>query len=110
VRQLRGRSTELGTVADGLRTVHRGRPVVVLLSGEPGIGKLDDSELFPDPWHLAFQVDDLDAFLAGAGELDVTLGPLAFDEYIPRWKTIWPRDPDGVVVEVSHGYVDQAGQ
>jgi glyoxylase I family protein len=57
--------------------------------------------------HLAFQVDDVDSFLADAGELDVTLGPLKFDDFIPRWKTVWVRDPDGVVVEVSQGYVDQ---
>ena len=36
---LRGRSTELGLVLDALRTVQRGRPAVVVLSGEPGIGK-----------------------------------------------------------------------
>jgi glyoxylase I family protein len=57
--------------------------------------------------HIAFQVDDVDAFLASAGELDVSLGPLTFYDYIPRWKTVWLRDPDGVVVEVSQGYVDQ---
>ncbi|WP_330260512.1 VOC family protein [Streptomyces murinus] len=58
--------------------------------------------------HLAFQVDDVDAFLAAAGhELEVLLGPLAFDEFIPGWKTVWVADPDGVVVEVSQGYTDQ---
>jgi DNA-binding NarL/FixJ family response regulator len=36
---LRGRSTELGRVLDTLRTVQHGRPAVVVLSGEPGIGK-----------------------------------------------------------------------
>lgn len=58
--------------------------------------------------HLAFQVDSVDDFLAGAGgELSLTLGPLTFDEFIPGWKTVWVRDPDGVVVEVSQGYTDQ---
>src|SRR5689334_11163929 len=57
--------------------------------------------------HLAFQVDDVDAFLAAAGELTVSLGPLAFDDFIPNWKTVWVTDPDGLVVEVSQGYVDQ---
>ncbi|MFF4342365.1 VOC family protein [Kitasatospora sp. NPDC001540] len=58
--------------------------------------------------HLAFQVDDVDAFLADAdGELNVSLGPLGFDEYIPGWRTVWVTDPDGVVIEVSQGYTDQ---
>ncbi|MBM9507459.1 VOC family protein [Actinacidiphila acididurans] len=58
--------------------------------------------------HLAFQVDDVDAFLAAAdGRLPITLGPAGFDEYIPGWKTVWVSDPDGVVVEVSQGYRDQ---
>ncbi|MFC0547841.1 VOC family protein [Kutzneria chonburiensis] len=58
--------------------------------------------------HLAFQVDDVDAFLARAdGRLPVSLGPLRFDEFIPNWKTVWVTDPDGVVIEVSQGYVDQ---
>jgi|SRR4051794_25057032 len=58
--------------------------------------------------HLAFQVDSVDDFLAEAGDaLTLTLGPLAFDEFIPGWKTVWVSDPDGVVVEVSQGYTDQ---
>ncbi|WFE62841.1 VOC family protein [Micromonospora sp. WMMD714] len=59
--------------------------------------------------HLAYQVDSVDDFLAAArGELTVTLGPLSFDEFIPGWRTVWVSDPDGVVVEVSQGYTDQA--
>jgi glyoxylase I family protein len=58
--------------------------------------------------HLAFQVDDVDAFLAQAdGTLPISLGPLSFDEVIPGWKTVWVTDPDGVVVEVSQGYTDE---
>lgn len=57
--------------------------------------------------HLAFQTDDVDAVLASlAGEAEVTLGPLDFDAFIPGWRTAWVRDPDGVIVEVSQGYVD----
>jgi hypothetical protein len=59
--------------------------------------------------HLAFQVDDVDGFLAAAGgELAVSLGPLDFGEVIPGWRTVWVTDPDGVVVEVSQGYRDEA--
>lgn len=36
---LRGRSVELGAALAALRTVQRGRPAVVVLRGEPGIGK-----------------------------------------------------------------------
>ena len=59
--------------------------------------------------HLAFQVDDLDEFLAAAkgAELEVSLGPLAFDDFIPGWRTVWVKDPDGVIVEISQGYTDQ---
>lgn len=58
--------------------------------------------------HIAFQVDDVAAFLGRlAGKVEVTLGPLTFDDFIPGWKTVWVRDPDGVVVEVSQGYRDQ---
>lgn len=59
--------------------------------------------------HLAFQVDDVDAFMAGArNRVTVTLGPYDFGEVIPGWRTVWISDPDGVVVEVSQGYRDQS--
>jgi glyoxylase I family protein len=58
--------------------------------------------------HIAFQTADVDAFVREMGEeADVTLGPLDFDEFIAGWKTVWLRDPDGVVVEVSQGYRDE---
>jgi glyoxylase I family protein len=59
--------------------------------------------------HLAFQVDDIDEFLAGLdGAAPVTLGPLGFEDFIPGWRTVWIADPDGVVIEVSQGYQDAA--
>jgi glyoxylase I family protein len=59
--------------------------------------------------HIAFQTDDVDAVLASMGaEADVTLGPLDFGDFIPGWRTAWVRDPDGVIVEISQGYVDAA--
>jgi glyoxylase I family protein len=58
--------------------------------------------------HLAFQTDDLDAFMAAVGQqIPVSLGPLAFDAFIPGWHSVWLTDPDGVIVEVSQGYQDQ---
>jgi glyoxylase I family protein len=60
--------------------------------------------------HIAFQTDDIDAFLGRMGaEARVTLGPLDFDAFIPGWRTVWLADPDGVVVEVSQGYRDLSG-
>lgn len=59
--------------------------------------------------HVAFQVEDVDAQLSRMGaDADVTLGPLDFDEVIPGWRTVWVRDPDGHVVEISQGYRDEA--
>ena len=58
--------------------------------------------------HLAFQTEDVDAVLKRLGDdVEVTLGPLDFGAFIPGWRTAWVRDPDGVIVEISQGYVDQ---
>jgi glyoxylase I family protein len=57
--------------------------------------------------HLAFQTDDLAAFLDRAdGRIPVSLGPLSFDDFIAGWHSVWLTDPDGVIVEVSQGYRD----
>lgn len=67
-----------------------------------------DGPHYPSVRHIAFQVDDVDAVLAGMGDAaQVTLGPLDFDAFIPGWRTVWLADPDGNVVEVSQGYTDQ---
>jgi glyoxylase I family protein len=58
--------------------------------------------------HLAFQVENVDAVLAALGPAAVvTLGPLDFDDFIPGWRTAWIADPDGRIVEISQGYVDE---
>jgi glyoxylase I family protein len=57
--------------------------------------------------HIAFQTDDLDAFLTRIGDaVPISLGPLSFENFIPGWRTVWLIDPDGVIVEVSQGYRD----
>ncbi|MEU9240288.1 VOC family protein [Streptomyces sp. NPDC048385] len=100
--------------ADGVRVVFlRNGPVYLELfatDAEPLVTADKDGPAGPGTArHLAFQVDDVDAFLAAArGELEPTLGPLTFDEFIPGWKTVWVSDPDGIVVEVSQGYTDQS--
>ena len=75
----------------------------------PGEGHVGDGPLHPGVRHIAFQTDDVDAVLAAMGpDAEVTLGPLDFGDSIPGWRTTWVRDPDGVIVEISQGYVDQA--
>jgi len=63
---------------------------------------------YPGWRHLAFKVDDIDALLAELGpDARVTAGPMSFDEFIPGWKAVWIADPDGNIVEIGQGYVDQ---
>ncbi len=63
---------------------------------------------YPSWKHLAFQVDDIMAVLAQMGaEARVTLGPANFDDFIPGWRTVWIADPEGNIVEISQGFVDQ---
>lgn len=58
--------------------------------------------------HIAFQVADVDGALAEMEEsVPVTFGPFSFDNFIPGWRTVWVRDPDGNIVEISQGFVDQ---
>jgi glyoxylase I family protein len=68
----------------------------------------NDGPAWPGVRHLAFQVADVDAKLAEMGSVArINLGPLEFNDFIPGWKTVWIRDPDGNVVEISQGFVDQ---
>jgi glyoxylase I family protein len=58
--------------------------------------------------HIAFQVDDIDTVLEALGaDAKITLGPFAFDDFIPGWRTVWVADPEGNIVEISQGYRDQ---
>jgi glyoxylase I family protein len=77
--------------------------------GRPGPAPTDDGPWWPGVRHLAFQVDDVDAALAAMGrDAAIALGPMSFDAFIPGWKTVWVKDPDGNIVEISQGFVDQA--
>jgi glyoxylase I family protein len=58
--------------------------------------------------HFAFQVESVEAFLEKlAGAAPISVGPLDFSDFIPGWRTVWLKDPDGNVVEVSQGYKDE---
>jgi glyoxylase I family protein len=67
-----------------------------------------DGPHFPGLRHIAFMVDDVEAKLAEMGnDAVITLGPLSFDDFIPGWKTVWLKDPEGNIVEISQGYQDE---
>ncbi len=67
-----------------------------------------DGPAYPGWRHLAFKVDSVDAKLATMGDdARVTVGPLSFDDFIPGWRTVWIADPDGNIVEISQGFIDQ---
>jgi glyoxylase I family protein len=69
-----------------------------------------DGAHYPGVRHLAFQVASVDDALAAlGGAADITLGPLDFEAFIPGWRTVWVRDPDGNIIEISQGFTDQAG-
>jgi len=49
----------------------------------------------------------VDAKLAEMGDAArITLGPFDFDAFIPGWRTVWVADPEGNIVEITQGYVD----
>ncbi len=70
-----------------------------------------DGPHYPGLRHLAFSVPDVDAKVAEMGaEAVITLGPLGFDAFIPGWKTVWVKDPEGNIVEITQGYKDEGHQ
>lgn len=63
---------------------------------------------YPGWRHIAFQVDNVDAKLTEMGQdAKITAGPMNFDDFIPGWRTAWIADPEGNIIEISQGYVDQ---
>jgi glyoxylase I family protein len=64
------------------------------------------------PWagyrHLAFEVESVDEKLAELGNaVKIMLGPADFSDFIPGWKGAWVADPEGNIIELNQGYVDQ---
>lgn len=63
---------------------------------------------YPSWKHLGFMVDSVEDKLAELGDdARITLGPADFSDFIPGWKTAWIADPDGNIVEISEGFVDE---
>ena len=64
------------------------------------------------PWaglrHLAFEVENVEEKLAELGDaIKLMLGPSDFSDFIPGWKGAWVADPEGNIIELNQGYVDQ---
>ncbi len=67
----------------------------------------NDGYTFPGFRHLAFKVEDVDKKLKEIDNLIISLGPMNFDDFIPGWRTAWIKDPDGRIIEISQGFVDE---
>ncbi len=78
-------------------------------SGEPAPPRPSaDGPAHPGWRHIAFQVDDVDAALAALGDdATITLGPLSFDAFLAGWRAVWIADPEGNIIELAQGYVDE---
>lgn len=75
---------------------------------KPVASAKDDGYAFPGYRHMAFKIDNIDDFLASLEDsIEITLGPLSFEAFIPGWKTAWIRDPDDRIIEISEGFKDQ---
>jgi glyoxylase I family protein len=75
----------------------------------PGPAAGEDGPWTPGWRHLAFLVDDLEAKLAEIGsDARVTLGPLDMGQFIPGMRVAWIADPEGNIIELNQGYVDEA--
>ena len=69
----------------------------------------EDGPWYPGWRHIAFAVDNVDAKLAEMGDdAQITLGPFDFDDFLQGWRGVWLADPEGNIVELAQGYIDQA--
>ena len=69
---------------------------------------INDGIQYPGVRQIGFKVEDVDAKLAEMGDdAKISLGPIAFDDFIPGWKTVWILDPDDNIVEISQGFTDE---
>jgi glyoxylase I family protein len=68
-----------------------------------------DGYPWPSVRNFSFTVDHVDEKLAALGDaVEVAFGPMSFDDFVPGWRSAWLRDPDGNLVQITHGYVDEA--
>lgn len=94
--------------------------VVMIKSGNIYLELFKSTEELPAPralgagqdypgWrHICFMVDDLDAKLKELGdEVTITMGPVDMSGFISGMKVCWVSDPEGNIVELNQGYVDE---
>ncbi len=94
--------------------------VVMIRAGEISMEIFSATQVAPTPpvggagpeypgWrHIAFLVPDLDAKLAELGDdAKVTLGPIDMSNFIPGMRVAWVADPEGNIVELNQGYIDE---
>ena len=68
----------------------------------------EDGQWYPGWRHIAFAVDNVDNKLAELGDdAKVTLGPFDFDDWQKGWRGVWIADPEGNIIELAQGYVDE---
>ena len=68
----------------------------------------NDGSPWPSVRNISFEVDDIDAQVQAMGaDAVVAFGPLDFSSFIPGWRSVWLRDPEGYLVQLTQGYVDQ---
>ncbi len=64
--------------------------------------------LYPGVRGFSFMADSVDAQLAAMGDAArITFGPLDFGSFIPGWRSVWLADPEGNVIQVTQGFIDQ---
>ena len=67
-----------------------------------------DGPDWPGFKHIAFAVKSIDEVLARMGdEAVITQGPMDLSAMVSGWHTVWLRDPDGRILEISEGYADE---
>ncbi|MCW5205385.1 VOC family protein [Desulfobulbus sp. F5] len=68
----------------------------------------EDGQWYPGWRHIAFAVDSVDDKLAEmGGDACVTLGPFNFDAWLKGWRGVWIADPEGNIIELAQGYIDE---
>ncbi len=90
----------------------RSGPVYLELfkSTGPSPRGLPEKDGFPETGyrHMAFMVGNLDASLAELGNaVELRLGPLDMGEFIPGMRVAWVADPEGNIIELNQGYLDE---
>jgi glyoxylase I family protein len=67
----------------------------------------NDGYPWPSVRNFSFLVSDVDAQVRAMGsDARIAFGPLDFGSFIPGWRSVWVRDPDGYLVQITQGYVD----